>query len=408
MATVTLQLRDLAQDGDAVGLYEGRAVLVPLGIPGETVRVELLQGRRGQARARLVEVTRPAPERVAPPCPYFGRCGGCHWQHIAYDAQLRLKRELVASRLQRIGRQPKPLVLPTIGMEDPWSYRNHVQFALDKAGRFGYQALRSHDIVPVEECAITHPLLDELWDALDVESGAWQRVSLRAGIATGEQMVILEGHDAQAPELEADIPVSCLYQFPDGEILVMAGNSFYHERLLGRTYRISGPSFFQVNTLQAERLLSIVISYLDLQPHETLLDAYGGVGAFALSLAPHAARVIGIEESPWAHADALANRTDADRVEFIQGRVEDVLPTLGGPCDAVVLDPPRSGCATRALEALARCQPGRIVYVSCDPATLARDVAQLAALGYALVEVQPVDMFPQTYHVESVALLHRQ
>ena len=185
------------------------------------------------------------------------------------------------------------------------------------------------------------------------------------------------------------------------------GNSYFHERLGARLFRISGASFFQVNTAQAEQVVAVVRKYLCLRNDEALLDAYCGVGTLALSLAPLARRVVGIEESPWAVRDALANRDENDRAEFVRGRVEQVLPDLGGSFDAILLDPPRGGCQRAALRALAGCNASRIVYVSCDAATLARDIAYLAPLGYNLQEVQPVDMFPQTYHIEAVALLRR-
>jgi 23S rRNA (uracil1939-C5)-methyltransferase len=407
MTTLTLELSDLAYGGDAVGQHNGRAVFVPLGIPGETVRVQVQEEHKRYARARLLDVLEPAPERVEPPCPYFGLCGGCHWQHIAYAAQLHFKRQIVLDQLHRVGKVAQPCVQPVIGMEDPWSYRNHVQFSLDREGHWGYQALRSHDIVPVEECGLTHPLLDELWEALDIEFEGLQRIVLRAGLATGEQMLILEGEDETPPEMEVDIPVSCVYQSGGGKQTVLVGSGHYHEHLAGRGFRVSAPSFFQVNILQAERLGEVVRRYLAIQPDERLLDAYCGVGVFALLAAGCGAHVLGIESSPWAIADAMANSTDEEDAEFIQGDVEEVLAQVDVACDAVVLDPPRAGCTPAVLQALAHCQPRRLVYVSCDPATLARDIAQLAQWGYTLVEVQPVDMFPQTYHIESVALLKR-
>jgi len=408
MTSITLTLHNLGYSGEAVGEYQGQVVFVPLGIPGETVRAELTEARKRYARARLIEVLEPSPERVASRCRYFGECGGCHWQHIAYPAQLRAKKELLTSQLQRLGKQPHPLVRPVIGMDDPWAYRNHVQLTMHPQEGLGYQALRSHEVVAVDECWIIHPLLEELWAALDLDPEGPPRVSLRAGAGTGEQLILFEGEEDEPPELELDMPVSCVYQGGRGMPIVLAGDSFYHERLGGRAFRVSAPSFFQVNTAQAERMLEVVRGYLALQPHERLLDAYCGVGTFALSLAPQVAHVTGIESSPWAISDALANRAEQDAVEFIQGNVEQVLPSLAASYDAVILDPPRAGCAPPALEALARCGASRIVYVSCDPATLARDVAHLATFGYELAVVQPIDMFPQTYHLESVALLHRK
>lgn len=406
---VTLKLENMAHGGDAVGHHQGRAILVPLGIPGEVVRAQIIEERKRYALARIVEITQPSPQRVAPPCPYFGRCGGCQWQHLAYGAQLEHKREIVRAQLERIGQQAQPVVRDALGMAEPWAYRNHIQLAMGDEGALGYQSLKSHDIVPVEECALAHPLLDDLWGALDLDFDLRQ-ISLRAGIATGEQMIVFEGVTDELPEFEVDVPVSCLYQTPNGDLTVLAGSSYYHERLAGRTFRVSGPSFFQVNTAQAERMVEVVGRYLALQPGETLLDAYCGVGAFALTLGEQAGRVIGVEQSSWSLDDAEANLEAAggwEHVEFIEGAVEEALPELDLHCDAAVLDPPRAGCAPEALRAPAQAGPSRIVYVSCDPATLARDVALLAAQSYALVEAQPIDLFPQTYHIETVAWLVR-
>jgi 23S rRNA (uracil1939-C5)-methyltransferase len=333
-------------------------------------------------------------------------CGGCHWQHIDYQAQLRFKRQVLCSQLERIGKQEKPIVHAAIGMKNPWAYRNHVRLGVDRLGQVGYYAPKSRDIVPVDECLIAHPLLNELWGALDLQCEGLRHISLRAGVNTGEQMLILEGDSESMPELGLDMPISCLYQYGRGGIAVMAGSSYYHERLDNRTFRVSGPSFFQVNTQQAQCLIETVRAFLSLQPQDVLLDAYCGVGTFALLLAPDVKRVLGIESSLWAIEDALINGS-REEVEFLQGGIAEVLSNPDFSCGAVVLDPPRSGCTADALRALTLCDPSRIVYVSCDPATLARDVAALASLGYVLVEVQPIDMVPQTYHVESVSLLRR-
>jgi 23S rRNA (uracil1939-C5)-methyltransferase len=407
VTTITLTLHDISHGGEAVGRHNGKAIFVPLAIPGETVRVELTEERDRYAHARLLEVLSPSESRVTPPCPYYGACGGCHWQHIAYPAQLAFKRQIVATQLERLGKQASPPVRPVIGMDMPWAYRNHAQAVTDAQGRLGYNALKSHDVVPVETCRVLHPLLDEMWAAFDLETGAPPRIVLRAGIATGERLIILESDDNDVPALELDLPVSCLYQNADGAITLLAGDDHYHERLAGRTYRVSAPSFFQVNTAQAERLVEVVRRYAEPQPGQSILDAYCGVGALGLSLLREGVRLVGIESSPWAVDDAAANADESEDVTLIEGAVEEVLPELDDRFDTVVLDPPRAGCAPEALEAVARAQPARIVYVSCDPATLARDVAKLSAAGYRLLEAQPVDMFPQTYHVETVVLMKR-
>jgi 23S rRNA (uracil1939-C5)-methyltransferase len=402
MAVIKLELESMAHGGDAIGHHEGRAVFVPLGMPGDVVSVRLEETNRRFVRGQLVEVLRPATERVEPPCRYYGLCGGCQWQHVAYSAQLAFKRQIVLDQLTHLGEQQTPLVHPTLGMENPWGYRNHVQLQVDREGNIGFHALRTHDVVPVEACWITHALLDELWGALDIEFEGLQGIILRAGIHTEEQMVILEGSHPEPPALDLDMPVSCLYQSSEDEVTVLAGDSVYHEELLGRRYQVSGPSFFQVNTEQTERMIAVVQNYLQMAPHEELLDAFCGVGTFGLALANEAATVVGIESSSWAVKDALANRREPN-VVMMQGLVEEVLPGMEARFDAVVLDPPRAGCVPHALEAMARCEPKRIVYVSCDPATLARDVKQLAAWGYRLAEVQPIDFFPHTHHIECVA-----
>lgn len=407
MTTITLELTSMAHGGDAVGRHEGRVFFVPLGIPGETVRVELVEERGQYARARLVEIMEPSEHRVPPPCPHFGLCGGCQWQHMDYDLQLRLKRQIVQDQLEHVGEQHDPLVLPTMGMSNPWAYRNRVRLRMNAQGRLGYYALHSHDVVPVERCFITHPLLDEMWDMLDIEFEGLTDLSLRAGIHTGDRMVVLRGRSETPPELTLEMPISCLYMPQQGEPVVLAGKGYCVEGLHGRAFRISGPSFFQVNTLQTEHLIDVVDEYLALRSDEELLDAYCGVGTFALSLAHRAARVTGIESSPWSVNDAVANTVE-EHVGFYQGEVADVLGDVDVSCDTLVLDPPRAGCEREALEALALCDPLRMVYVSCDPSAFARDVLRLNHLGYELVEVRPVDMFPQTYHVECVGLLHRE
>jgi 23S rRNA (uracil1939-C5)-methyltransferase len=407
MSVIELELESMAHGGDAIGHHQGRAVFVPLGMPGDVARVRIEETTRRFVRGQLVEVIRPAAERVEPPCRYFGLCGGCQWQHIDYAAQLALKRQILLDQLTHLGEQQAPVVHPTLGMENPWGYRNHVQLQVDREGRVGFHALRTHDVVPVEACWITHALLDELWGALDVEFEGLRGITLRAGIHTEEQMVIFEGAHSRPPALDVDMPVSCLYQTSEDEVTVLAGDSCYHEELLGRRFQVSGPSFFQVNTEQAERMIEVMRGYLNLAPNEELLDAFCGVGTFGLSLANQAATVVGIESSPWAIKDALANQREPN-VVLMQGMVEQVLPGLEARFDAVVLDPPRAGCAPQALEAMARCEPRSIVYASCDPATLARDVKQLGAWGYRLAEVQPIDLFPHSYHIEAVARFERE
>jgi 23S rRNA (uracil1939-C5)-methyltransferase len=254
---------------------------------------------------------------------------------------------------------------------------------------------------------LLHPLLEELFAALDLELPELVRLSLRAGVNTGDQMMIFETQDDEPPALESDLPVSCVLLLSDGTPVNLIGNNYITEVVAGRRFRISATSFFQVNIAAAEELVRVVSEYLAPAGDETLLDAYCGVGTFALSLADQVGHVIGIEENAGAVADARLNAAGLANAEFIEGSVEAILPRLDRAIDLAVLDPPRQGCKPEALTALIELAPRRIVYVSCDPATLARDASRLADSGYHLVEVQPVDMFPQTYHIESVALWER-
>ncbi len=406
METFTLELTGIAHGGAALGRHEGRVVFVPYAIPGETARVEVTEDRGHHAFARLVEVLESSPDRVVPPCPYFGPtgCGGCQWQHITYSAQLHLKAAIVADQLARIGGIADPPVQPTRPDPSGWAYRNHARFHPAPDGGLGFQRAASTEAVAIDTCGILHPLLADLYAALDLDLEGLSSLSLRAGVTTGERMVIFEMEDDLPPALELDLPVSCVLLLSDGQPVNLIGNNHIHETVAGHTYRISAPSFFQVNTPQAGELVRLVLERLDLHDGDTVLDAYCGVGLFTMPLAECAALVTAIEVSPAAVADLLENTAPYDNVDVIEGPVEAVLPDLETSPDAAVVDPPRTGLDRLALDALVERRPARLVYVSCDPATLARDAKRLIAAGYRLIEVQPVDLFPQTYHVESVAL----
>ena len=398
----------MAFGGEAIARHEGKAIFVPLTMPGDEAEIEIVEDRGRFARGRLVELIRPAPERVIPRCKHFGVCGGCHWQHVDYAQQLAYKTRIVREQLQRIGGLRDPLVHPTIGPDEPWHYRNHTQFHLTRDGRLGYMALRSHDVIPIEECHILEPPVEQLWRELDVELPDLDEVALRAGVHTGEQMVVFQLKSDEAPQAEIDLPVNAVAELADGSERVLAGDRHFHERLNGHVYQVSATSFFQVNTRMAERLVALVVERLHGNVSTRVLDAYCGVGTFALALAPHVARVVGIEYAPDAVRDARVNAQAFANVEMLEGTVEAVLPGLREQFDVVVLDPPREGCAPAVSNAIVARGIPRIVYVSCDPSTLARDVKRLSAAGYQFVDAQPLDMFPQTFHIETVATLVRQ
>ena len=406
---IELALTAMAHGGSALGRHEGRVIFVPYAIPGELVRVRLTEEHTRWARAELVEVVRPSPHRVEPPCPYFGpdRCGGCQFQHIDYDAQVRFKQEVVADQLARIGKLDVPVEEP-IGAAQPWDYRNNVQFHVTDEGYLGFLTADTNNIIPIEDCLIIDPLLDEVWTAFDMHWPEIYRLSLRCGSTTGDRMAIFELDEYQDFDIEVDFPVSCILMMPDGESVVLMGDTSLVEYVAGRDYRISAGSFFQVNTGGAEALVALVREVLELRRGDTLLDLYCGVGLFGLALAGEVGRVVGIESDPSAAADFVVNAGDLDNVELLEGKAQQVLHGVEGPVDLVVLDPPRAGAGERALGEVARLGPRRIAYVSCDPATLARDARHLVDAGYHLEVVQPLDMFPQTFHVESVNLFMRR
>ncbi len=407
---IELELTAMAHGGSALGRHQGRVIFVPYAIPGETVRAEIVEGRARWARARLLEVLAPSPHRVDPPCPYFGpdKCGGCQYQHIAYEAQAEFKSQVVADQLARIGGLHDVDVSEIIAAAEPWSYRNHVQFSVTPTGRLGFLTADTHDVVAVAECLLLDPLLDDLWAALDMEWPQLRQLSLRCGSATGDLMAVFELDHYEDFDIEVDFPVSCVILLADGEAVVLMGDPHLVEHAAGRDYCISAGSFFQVNTAGAEVLVALVRDCLAPTADETLLDLYCGVGLFGLSLAEQVGRVIGVEADASAAADFRRNAQGLDPVILLEEKVQTALAHLEEPVDLVVLDPPRSGAGERVVGEIARLAPSRIAYVSCDPATLSRDARHLVESGYQLEQVQPVDLFPQTYHVESVALFVRQ
>ena len=388
---ITLRLDNIASQGAAFGRQDDRVIFADYGIPGEEVVVEIEHiPRRRYPVGRVVEVLAPDPDRVEPPCPYFGTCGGCQWQHIAYERQLALKWEMVHTQLRRNGGFDDPPVSPTLPSPEPYGYRNNARFSVGPNGALGYYSRPEprRRFLRIDRCLLMHPWINETLATLQGRAHVKHQVVIRYGVNTGEALVQPDLGDL-APE-------------------VPSGQASYTETLLGQRFRVSAPSFFQVNTRQAERMIDLVRERLRLRGDETLVDAYAGVGTFAVLLAPHVARVIAIEESAAAVANARHNIEGIDNIEYHQGKVEHVLGPLNLTPDVVILDPPRVGCHPDTLAAVLTQRPGRLVCVSCDPGTLARDLRLLHDGGYRLVDVTPLDMFPQTAHVESIATLERE
>lgn len=406
MDKLTLELTDMAHGGSALGRHEGKVTFVPYALPGETVRVEVVEDQGRYAHARLVEVLEPSPDRVSPPCPYFGPdgCGGCQWQHAAYEAQLRYKADIVANQLTHIGRLSDPPVQPTLPDPKGWAYRNRARFRPAPGGGLGFLSTTGDRVVPVDACLILHSLLSEMYADLELDLPALRALVLRAGTATEDRMVIFEMDEDVAPALTTDIPVSCVLDRPDEDPAPLIGRDYLVEAVAGIEYYVSAGSFFQVNTTQAAKLVDLVLEYLEPQPDQVILDGYCGVGLFTLPLATRAGVILAVESDHAAVEDLLENTEDLGNVEIVEGAVGAVLANLAEPLDAAVVDPPRKGLEREVVEGLVASGPKRIVYVSCDPATLARDGRQLGEAGYRLREAQPVDMFPQTYHIETVTV----
>lgn len=381
----TLSLTDMAYEGHAIGRLDDLIVFAEYGIPGEEVVVEIYRKTADFASARVVEVLQPSPDRVEAPCQYFGLCGGCHWQHISYERQLQLKRHVVQEQLRRIGKFESQPVNETIGADDPWGYRNHLRLSAGRLGDIGFMRRGSHRFLQIDECLIADPRINDAIALLQGKGTGLHQVELRAGVNTGDLMV--------QPDMT------------DREPKAPPATKVYRDALLGREFQISAPSFFQSNTRQAERLAELVRQKLDPQPHELLLDAYAGVGTFAALFAADVREVIGIEESPAAVADAAVNLAGLPNVRYIEGKVEAVLPDMEDQPDAVILDPSRLGCHPDVIDAIVQLAPRKLVYVSCDPSTLARDLRLVVDGGFELIDVTPLDMFPQTYHIECVANL---
>jgi 23S rRNA (uracil1939-C5)-methyltransferase len=399
-----VEIFSLVYGGDGLGrLPDGRAVFVPYVLPGEKVRVRLFDEKKSHARARLVEVITPSPERITPRCPHFGDCGGCHYQHLPYEKQLLLKKDILVDQLKRLANLPDPPVLPVVPSPQPWNYRNNVQFHLSPFGKIGYLAANSSRVVEIRECHLPEPVLNETWPKLSLEPDpGLEEIELRAG-ADDDVLLVLEGNAPLPPELEVDIRLSAVYLGPE-QPYAMAGDDFVVMQVLERPFKVSAGSFFQVNTPQAEAMVKHLLDNLPLHPQDTLLDLYCGVGLFSAFLAPQVARCIGVEVSPWACEDFAINLDEFDNVELYVGTTEEILPALDVAPDVVVLDPPRAGVEKIALQALVDKHPPVIAYVSCDPATLARDARILISGGYTLERVTPFDLFPHTYHIESISL----
>ena len=403
--TYEVTLTTLTYGGDALGrLPDSRAVFVPFGLPGERVRIRLTEEKRGFARGEIIEILQAVPERISPRCKHFGQCGGCHYQHMPYEMQLKVKADILRDQLQRIGKIENPPIQPIVSSPNAWNYRNHIQFHLDD-GKLGFQASASNKMIPISECHLPEKSINSLWPQLEFESNSGiERVSIRAGM-NDELMLILESDSPETPELEMEADISAAHVFEDDAIII-AGNDHITMKVLDREFRVSPASFFQVNTSMVEKMVTHLLDHLSIS-QSTILDVYCGVGLFSAFLTSKCKRLIGIESSPSACDDFAVNLDEFDNVELYEDLAENVLPVLKVEPDVILVDPPRAGVEKEALDAIVKLNPKMIAYVSCDPSTLARDTKRLIDHGYKLLGVTPFDIFPQTYHIESISFFER-
>lgn len=444
---VTLEIEDCGIDGEGIGKADGFTVFVKDAVIGDTVTAKIMKSKKHYGYGKLMEILKPSPYRVEPKCAFARQCGGCQLQALSYEHQLVFKTNKVKGHLERIGGFKDLPMEPIIGMDEPYHYRNKAQFPVgrNKEGKIitGFYAGRTHTIIENRDCALGVPENKEVLDRVISHMEKWniapydettgnglvRHVLIRYGYFTGEVMVclILNGtklpHEDELTEKLREIKGMTSITINVNkkksnvilgeEIRILWGQGYITDKIGDISYQISPLSFYQVNPKQTQKLYAKALEYADLHGDETVWDLYCGIGTISLFLAQQAKFVRGVEIIPQAieNANENARINNITNVEFFTGKAEEVLPREyeknGIYADVIVVDPPRKGCDETLLETMIKMQPKRIVYVSCDSATLARDLKYLCANGYSLTRVCPVDQFGGTVHVETVALLSR-
>jgi len=399
---VELHPHDIAHGGEAVARKDGKAHFIAGAMPGEVIEASIVEDRGSWARAALVGIIEPSPKRRTPPCPYAQVCGGCQWQFTDGDTQRSWKRRTVHGQLQHLGRMDDPVVHDTVKVGPDLGYRNRMDFHVVD-GLPGLYRPRSHDIVHLEQCPLLVAELQAVYERLGDLAGV-ERLTLRAGTRTGDLVAIVGGDMPESAE-SWGIPVA---HRTGTRVRPAFGEPRLTEIVSDVTFAIPIDGFFQNNTAGAEVLVDLVTEVLQIRDDETLLDGYCGVGLFGATVGRLADRVVGIESTDGAIAAARRN-LDAAGVEhkLVTGSFTRDIESLDEYWDVAVVDPPRKGLGQRGIEAVTSAMPRRIAYVACDPASLARDTRMLADCGYDFIEATPVDLFPQTYHVETVARFDR-
>ena len=437
----TVTIEGYGEGGMGVARIDGRVVFVHGALRGEKCRVLILKTLKSVAFAKVLEVIEPSSERITPDCPYFPRCGGCTYRHIRYEEELRLKKQRVQDNLSRIGGSDVT-VEEILGARDTLRYRNKAQYPVSKDGAVGFYRARTHEVIECEHCLLVKPVADAAAEALreymqscrvagyDEKTGRGlvRHLYVRSN-AAGESLVCVLVNGDKLPKedrlvtLLRDACPKCTgivlgTNTKKGNVILgdryrtLWGSDRLEDTLCGKTFRLSVPSFYQVNRVQAERLYAKAIEFAGLTGQETVLDLYCGAGTITLALSDHAKKVLGAEIVPEAIDDARENaaRNGVKNAEFFCGDASDVAKKLARENlrpDVITVDPPRKGLAADVVESIAEMQPGRVVYVSCDSATMARDVKRLADLGYTAQRACAVDMFPRADHVETICLLSK-
>ena len=386
-----LRLSEFDARGETSSEVDGAPATVEGGIPGELVRAEVVKVFPERVVLRVVDVIELSPDRVEPPCPYYSNCSGCQWQHVSYRRQLEEKARRVVVALAVSENLRRAKVHPTLASPAQYGYRNHARFTVGKrdedAGKVGYVNATTRRFLPVDRCLLMDEPINGVLERMQGRLHGMSQVTVRSGVDTGS-MLIQPAFTPEWPDLET-------------------GQSHYEEAVASASFRVASSSFFQVNTPQLANTVDLMTRSLGLSRKELVVDAYCGVGTFTVLLAPFSRLVTGIEESASAVADARMNAAGLDNVEFIEDRTEYALRKIDEPVDVLILDPPRRGCAPEALTAAVELAPARIAMVSCEPDAMSRDLAALCESAYVLDAVYPIDMFPQTRHVEALAILSR-
>tara|TARA_Y100001960_G_scaffold118469_1_gene126872 strand:- start:228 stop:1466 length:1239 start_codon:yes stop_codon:yes gene_type:complete len=383
-----LRLTSMGDLGDSIADFEDGTIQVFGGIVGELVRARIYRYKRRRKEmvsGMVSDVIYPSPHRVASPCSYFGFCSGCQWQHISYEHQLTLKRDIVRNAFNDYPSLSDVVISNTHPAPTSFNYRNHARFTVRFGGQLGFSNRITRRFVRIDECMLMDSKINEFLSQLQEEASETTNLSVRVGINTGDYLIQPK---LSNPNLNFD-----------------TGQKWYKENMLNREFRVASPSFFQVNTKQAEFMINLVGDRLNLNGEEILVDAYAGVGVFASLLSDRVRKVIAIEESQAAVKDALFGLHDLKNIYYLEGKTEEVLKELEDQVDVIILDPPRTGCHPDAIDSVIASKANKIAYVSCDPPSLARDLSMLVDGGYTVEHVSPIDMFPQTYHTECVATL---